>query len=774
MKRTLLHITFAFIISGLLNAQTYEMDANNGQTISTCSGTFYDSGGSGSDYTNNENYTVTFMPATSGAMLSFNFTSFYTESGYDYLYVFDGPNTSSTMIASYNGALGTATITATNPSGALTFQFISDNSKNHSGWTATISCSTPAPTNDNCSGAISLFSGLVCNKVTGTLANATVSTPASTCSTNEDVWYSFVASSTTESISVSSGSDMDAVIQLYSGTCGSLTSLQCQNSTGVGAIETLTYTGLTVGTTYYVRVFNYSATNPTDPIFDICVTSTGGQTYYQGTNGQQGTYISHCMENITNGATSYFVDDGGATGNYSSNINSIYRVFCPNTIGHCVRATVTAMDISDYNWWGTCYDYLSVQNGPTQNSTILWRGCGTKASPIITTTGSWNGGVWTSSDPSGCLSFRFFSDDTDTYSGWNIALTCETCTANQDTFADCDHSIPTCGNTSFSGSSNGPGISSSCTGGCLLGESYATWYFFEIATSGTLSFEIDPIVSTEDYDFALYQASGCSNLPAPIRCSYASETGSTGLLSTETDESEGATGNSFVKSLNVTAGEVYILNISAWTAGASGYDINFSLGSGVSFRDCDEIGLPVELLSFTGECKNNHSELIWQTASETNCDYFAIMKSTNNTVWKTVGYVMAAGNSNTPRNYFFTDPEENDGSVYYKLKTVDFDGSSEYGPLLAVTCGEKENLFEVSILDNNEEGFTTVNFTCVEGDDYTVTLMSMNGQLVFRQTLEAASNMVSVDIPTAALNSGVYSLSITSAKSVYGTKVFIH
>jgi len=109
-------------------------------TITTCSGDFYDSGGASASYQSSENYTMTFYPATAGNMLQFIFTSFQTESGYDYLRIYNGTSTSDPLIGTYNGTTGPGTVQATNASGALTFNFTSDGSVIYSGWAATISC----------------------------------------------------------------------------------------------------------------------------------------------------------------------------------------------------------------------------------------------------------------------------------------------------------------------------------------------------------------------------------------------------------------------------------------------------------------------------------------------------------------------------------------------------------------------------------------------------------------------------------------------------------
>ncbi|MHC1776576.1 MAG: C25 family cysteine peptidase [Lentimicrobium sp.] len=108
--------------------------------VTTCTGFFYDSGGESGAYQNGENYTMTFYPAAAGSMVRMTFNSFATESGWDFLRIYNGTSTSATLIGAYNGATGPGTVTASNASGALTFNFTSDGSVTPAGWEAAISC----------------------------------------------------------------------------------------------------------------------------------------------------------------------------------------------------------------------------------------------------------------------------------------------------------------------------------------------------------------------------------------------------------------------------------------------------------------------------------------------------------------------------------------------------------------------------------------------------------------------------------------------------------
>ncbi|MBQ6082745.1 MAG: carboxypeptidase regulatory-like domain-containing protein [Bacteroidales bacterium] len=119
-------------------SESYNMQ--NG-TITTCDAMFYDDGGPNSNYGNNKNLTMTFMPASEGGIIEVTFQSFETENNYDFLYIYDGTSTSAPQIGNgYSGGSNPGTVTATNSEGALTFRFTSDSSVNKEGWAAHVRC----------------------------------------------------------------------------------------------------------------------------------------------------------------------------------------------------------------------------------------------------------------------------------------------------------------------------------------------------------------------------------------------------------------------------------------------------------------------------------------------------------------------------------------------------------------------------------------------------------------------------------------------------------
>ena len=109
-------------------------------TVTTCDAMFYDDGGPNANYTDNKDYTMTFLPESEGGIIEVEFQSFELENNWDFLYVYDGTSASSTQIGQYTGTTGPGIVTATNAEGALTFRFTSDVNTNKFGWVAQVRC----------------------------------------------------------------------------------------------------------------------------------------------------------------------------------------------------------------------------------------------------------------------------------------------------------------------------------------------------------------------------------------------------------------------------------------------------------------------------------------------------------------------------------------------------------------------------------------------------------------------------------------------------------
>ncbi len=99
---------------------------------------FYDSGGPDGNYQNSENYTFTFTAANPTSIIHVLFTEFNTENGWDFLKIYNGPDTSAPQIGPAAGYTGTTLPEEIIGSNSVTFVFTSDASVPRSGWAAAV------------------------------------------------------------------------------------------------------------------------------------------------------------------------------------------------------------------------------------------------------------------------------------------------------------------------------------------------------------------------------------------------------------------------------------------------------------------------------------------------------------------------------------------------------------------------------------------------------------------------------------------------------------
>lgn len=176
------------------------------------------------------------------------------------------------------------------------------------------------------------------------------------------------------------------------------------------------------------------------------------------------------------------------------------------------------------------------------------------------------------------------------------------------------------------------------------------------------------------------------------------------------------------------------------------------------------VPVPVELTSFTASLTGNNVSLNWLTASEVNNRGFEIQRLQNynltagNTDWVSVGFLEGEGTTTKLTYYSFEDNNLSTGIYQYRIKQVDFDGTSTYYNL--------ENLIEISapvnfeLLQNYPNPFnpsTSIRWHSAVGGNNVLKVFDMLGNEI--KTLVDKYNPAGsyeVEFNASSLSSGVY------------------
>lgn len=95
--------------------------------------------------------------------------------------------------------------------------------------------------------------------------------------------------------------------------------------------------------------------------------------------------------------------------------------------------------------------------------------------------------------------------------------------------------------------------------------------------------------------------------------------------------------------------------------------------------------LPIELENFYGYSNEGINYIHWSTATESNCMLYVLERSADGVHFEELGDVPAQGNTLTTTAYAYTDKQPLDGVSYYRLRSVDFDLSTQYSDIITVT-----------------------------------------------------------------------------------------
>lgn len=366
----------------------------------------------------------------------------------------------------------------------------------------------------------------------------------------EDVWLSFTApASGSVTISTQSGTITDGVMSLYSGSCGSWTELDCSDDVN-GLMPEITYSGLTPGTTYLIRFWEWGGGTGT---FDLCISENAAASVPANDNCATATSLSVGVDG------SCVSIAGTVSGGTNSGITSA----CFGTPNDDVWYSFVATD-----------DTITIDRTANFDSEIeIFDACGgnsvacADAETPLMLTGLTVGSTYY---------IRVYSY----FSGTPLDPTFDICLYDPapagaaPTNVSCGSMAPICLSNSITFTAEASGIPAESGNdyGCLFSQPDPTWYYLEISQAGNL---IMDLTAASDVDFALWgpyasltaAQAACGSYPTPIDCSYSSS-------ATET-----------ISVTGVTVGEVYVLVVTNYAGVVQNINLTAN-GSNTANTDC--------------------------------------------------------------------------------------------------------------------------------------------------------------------------------------------
>jgi hypothetical protein len=512
----------------------------------------------------------------------------------------------------------------------------------------------PPPSNDNpCSATtVPVNPDFLCaSQIAGTIASATpTGTALGSCfgTADDDVWYQFTATGPSHQISLNNitGSTSDMYFSVHPGTCAAPgAALLCSDP------ESGMVTGLTAGTTYWIRVYSYTSTAGQTSSFSVCI----GTPPPPPANDDCANAVN--LNPTTNCS-------GSVLGTIASATPSVQPNNCFGTadddVWYRFTATNTSMNISLTGITGSTTDmYHSVFNGT----------CASLGTAIICNDN--NASNLTGLTVGNVYYVRVYSY-TSTAGQTSSFDICAQIPPPPPTNLTCSQMQPICSGLpiSFTAQATGSAAEAGNNYSCLSTRPNPTWFYLEIDQPGVLNIDIS---AGSDVDFALWgpytnlanaQAT-CGSHGAPIDCSYSSSPTEQANIS------------------NALVGQVYVLLVTNYANTIQSINLKDAFGNTAS-TNCAIVPLPSGFVSFEANYMYDKVYIDWITSTELNTAYFEVQRSTDGIIWQTIGMKQAAGNSTKEINYRIVDEKTFENIVYYRIKQVDLDGEFTFTPTRSV------------------------------------------------------------------------------------------
>ncbi len=174
--------------------------------------------------------------------------------------------------------------------------------------------------------------------------------------------------------------------------------------------------------------------------------------------------------------------------------------------------------------------------------------------------------------------------------------------------------------------------------------------------------------------------------------------------------------------------------------------------------------LPIKLVNFDGALQNFAVQLNWASAEEINVTKFVLYRSKDGINFNQFTEVTAKGNPSELTRYNYTDKDFDTfaSTVYYKLQSIDMDGSMSSEKIIAIKLPAQQS--KISFYPNPVSSYMTISVEAEEQHNGEIKVYNLSGKLEFNKKVDLKQGFNSFPIFLQNLNTGEYIIQLKTYK----------
>jgi len=179
--------------------------------------------------------------------------------------------------------------------------------------------------------------------------------------------------------------------------------------------------------------------------------------------------------------------------------------------------------------------------------------------------------------------------------------------------------------------------------------------------------------------------------------------------------------------------------------------------------------LPIKLISFNGNLKDDKVALTWKVDLNETADRFEIERSVDGGKFTYVATVVGTQLSGTAV-YNYIDAVSSNAKLAYRLRMIDNNQKLEYSKIISFySAGKASNT--VSLLQNPVNDKINIGFQTLQTENVDIRVLDITGSLkaTQRMSVQPGNNVLTMQLP-GTLATGTYIVSVVHSNGMFNQK----